>query len=221
MLPGLAEQRLLVDRRHPAALEDDPAVDHRQRDRLPCVAVDELPAHVVQRREGQCVQVEQRQVRDARLLDRAEVIGAAEWLIKNKYTNPSKLAISGGSNGGLLVGAAMTQRPELFQRGGVLLSAAGHDSLSEFSGCAGFGCQSMGRRKMLSSSNILRILALPSGEEGREISGGVVRDWRRGHKSRSAARAQDDGAYASVDGIPDVRCCCTTTRRRVIRAGCR
>ncbi len=44
-----------------------------------------------------------------------DFIGAAEWLIKNRYTNPSKLAITGGSNGGLLVGAAMTQRPELFK----------------------------------------------------------------------------------------------------------
>jgi prolyl oligopeptidase len=44
-----------------------------------------------------------------------DFIGAAEWLIKNRYTNPSRLAIRGGSNGGLLVGAAMTQRPDLFQ----------------------------------------------------------------------------------------------------------
>jgi prolyl oligopeptidase len=43
-----------------------------------------------------------------------DFIGAAEWLIANKYTNSSKLAIRGGSNGGLLMGAMITQRPELF-----------------------------------------------------------------------------------------------------------
>jgi len=44
-----------------------------------------------------------------------DFIAAADWLIKNKYTNPQKLAIWGGSNGGLLVGSVLTQRPELFR----------------------------------------------------------------------------------------------------------
>jgi prolyl oligopeptidase len=44
-----------------------------------------------------------------------DFIAAGEWLVANRYTQPSKLAIAGGSNGGLLVGAALTQRPDLFR----------------------------------------------------------------------------------------------------------
>jgi len=51
-----------------------------------------------------------------------DFIAAAEWLIANRYTRPDKLAISGGSNGGLLIGAALNQRPELF---GAALPAVG------------------------------------------------------------------------------------------------
>ena len=51
-----------------------------------------------------------------------DFIAAAEYLIETGYTNSDKLAISGGSNGGLLVGASMTQRPDLFK---VALPAVG------------------------------------------------------------------------------------------------
>jgi prolyl oligopeptidase len=51
-----------------------------------------------------------------------DFIACGEWLVRERFTVPSRLAIQGGSNGGLLVGACMTQRPELF---GAALPAVG------------------------------------------------------------------------------------------------
>ncbi len=68
-----------------------------------------------------------REWHEAGMLDKKQnvfddFIAAAEWLIENRVTSSRRLAIRGGSNGGLLVGAVMTQRPELF---GAALPAVG------------------------------------------------------------------------------------------------
>lgn len=56
-----------------------------------------------------------------------DFIAAAEYLIQEKYTRPGRLAINGGSHGGMLVGAAFTQRPELFKA--VVAEAGAYDML--------------------------------------------------------------------------------------------
>jgi prolyl oligopeptidase len=58
-----------------------------------------------------------------------DFIAAAEYLAAQKYTAPARLAVYGHSNGGLLIGAVLTQRPDLF---GVALANAGHYDMLRF-----------------------------------------------------------------------------------------
>jgi len=61
-----------------------------------------------------------------------DFIGAAEWLVSQGWSAPGRMAIGGGSNAGLLVGAAITQRPDLFRAAICLGPSARHDPLSPF-----------------------------------------------------------------------------------------
>ncbi len=69
--------------------------------------------------------IEGRRLKKQNAID--DFIGAAEYLIKEKYTNPDKIITNGGSHGGMLVTAAMVQRPELYKA--VIASAGCHDML--------------------------------------------------------------------------------------------
>ncbi len=69
-----------------------------------------------------------------------DFIAAAEWLIAHKYTSTPKLAIFGGSNGGLLIGAVLNQRPDLF---GAAMPAVGVMDMLRFQNF-GFGTQWVG-----------------------------------------------------------------------------
>jgi prolyl oligopeptidase len=83
-----------------------------------------------------------------------DFIAAAEWLIASKYTSTPKLAILGGSNGGLLIGAVLNQRPDLF---GAAMPAVGVMDMLRFQNF-GFGTQWVGEYGSSANSEDFKVL---------------------------------------------------------------
>ena len=116
---------------------------------------------------------------------------AAEHLIAGGWTSPERLAIVGGSNGGLLVGAALTQRPELFAA--VACSAPLLDMVRYEQLRAGRDLERRVRagRRPDRAGLAGRLLALPQGRRGHGLPGGAVHRLRLRHPGGPAARPQD------------------------------
>jgi prolyl oligopeptidase len=83
-----------------------------------------------------------------------DFIAAAEWLIANKYTSTPKLAILGGSNGGLLIGAVLNQRPDLF---GAAMPSVGVMDMLRFQNF-GFGTQWVGEYGSSANAEDFKVL---------------------------------------------------------------
>ena len=155
-----------------------------------------------------------------------DFIAAAQWLIDEKYTSTPKLAIRGRSNGGLLVGAALTQRPDLF---GAALPAVGVLDMLRYH------TPSSNARQWSSDYGLseneaefqraVRVLTGAQRAAGNVLSADARHDCGSRRSRRALAQLQVRGAAAARAGLRRIRCCCESRRAPVTapasRCGCR
>ena len=121
---------------------------------------------------------------------------AAEYLIANKYTSPQHFAIAGRSNGGLLMGASITQRPELFSAvwcGYPLLDMLRYQKF--LVGCY-WTTEYGSAENEKQFPYLLKYSPYQNVKAGHSVPGGDVLYRRQRYARRPAACAQDDGAAA-------------------------
>ena len=125
---------------------------------------------------------------------------AAERLVADGWTTTGQLAISGGSNGGLLVGAALTQRPELYAA--VVCSAPLLDMVryEQFGLGATWSDEYGSAADRRGAGLAAGLLAVPPRPGGRRLPRRAVHGVRRRHPRRPAARPQDVRGPAARDG---------------------
>ena len=130
-----------------------------------------------------------------------DFIAAAEYLVRERYASPQTLGIMGGSNGGLLVGAVMEQRPDLFA---VALPAVGvMDMLRyhKFTGGAAWATEygSSDEREGLRVS--VQVLAAAQRQAGHLLSGDARHDRRSRRPRRAEPLVQVRGDAAGGAGV--------------------
>ena len=130
-----------------------------------------------------------------------DFIAAAEWLVAQKYTSPAKLAVPGGSNGGLLTGAVLTQRPRALRGRHQRRPAPRHAPLPVVPHGALLDPRVRQRRERRPVPVPPRLLAVPPREEGDEVPRRPPHRRRERLPRPPAPRAQDGGAPPGLDRL--------------------
>ncbi len=143
-----------------------------------------------------------------------DAIACAEWLVAQRYTSPAKLAIQGGSQGGIYVGRSITERPDLF--GAAIDQVPVSDAVrSSFETNGELDKTEMGTTETEAGFRALLAMSpVPPHPGRREVSGGHGRDRHQRPARRCVAGGEDGGTPPGGDGERQAGAAARRLRRR-------